>query len=414
MFFKFHFYLIYLIPIAIILGPATSNIIVSTMGVLFIFYLFKDKLWFVFQNWIVQVLILFWIYLCLISFFSFDLNNSLKTSILYIRFIFFALAIGFFISKKPEIENYFGNFLYFIIFLVLVDGLFAYNYDYNLLGIKDGSTHIVSGIFGEEYILGSFLSRLLPLLFYFLFLDKNLSYYKMSLFIIFIIFIDFMIFVSGERTAFFYMLLASFTLILLTKKFQFFRLIAFLLSIILVIIVTLTNPKVKSRMVDHTIIELGLNDNKDGIYFISELHQDYFLNAYNMFLYNPIIGNGPNSFRKLCSNDNFNDNACSIHPHNTYLQLLAETGIIGFLFIFIFFLLLIFIFIRQFFQLYFFKSRKIISDTNICLFTCILITLWPLVPTGNFFSSWLNTLYFLPLGFYFSKFFVDQNNSSNL
>ena len=133
-----------------------------------------------------------------------------------------------------------------------------------------------------------------------------------------------------------------------------------------------------------------------------------------MFLYNPIIGNGPNSFRKLCSNDNFNDNACSIHPHNTYLQLLAETGIIGFLFIFIFFLLLIFIFIRQFFQLYFFKSRKIISDTNICLFTCILITLWPLVPTGNFFSSWLNTLYFLPLGFYFSKFFVDQNNSSNL
>ena len=132
------------------------------------------------------------------------------------------------------------------------------------------------------------------------------------------------------------MLLASFTLILLTKKFQFFRLIAFLLSIILVIIVTLTNPKVKSRMVDHTIIELGLNDNKEGIYFISALHQDYFLNAYNMFLYNPIIGNGPNSFRTLCSNDSFNDNACSIHPHNTYFQLLAETGIIGFLFIFTF------------------------------------------------------------------------------
>ena len=414
MFLKLNFYLIYLIPIAIILGPATSNIIVSIMGLLFIFYLFKDKLWFIFQNWIVQVLILFWFYLCIISLFSFDVNNSLKTSILYVRFIFFALAIGFFISKKPEIEIYFGNFLYFIIFLVLVDGLFSYNYDYNLLGIKDGSTHIVSGIFGEEYILGSFLSRLLPLLFYFLFLDKNLSYYKMTVFIIFVIFIDFIIFVSGERTAFFYMLLASFTLILLTKKFQFFRLIAFLLSIILVIIVTLTNPKVKSRMVDHTILELGLNDNKEGIYFISELHQDYYLNAYNMFLYNPIIGNGPNSFRTLCSNDSFNSNACSIHPHNTYFQLLAETGLIGFLFIFTCFLILLFIFIRQFFHLYFFKTRKIISDTNICLFTCILITLWPLVPTGNFFSSWLNTLYFLPLGFYFSKFFVNQNTPSDL
>ena len=28
------------------------------------------------------------------------------------------------------------------------------------------------------------------------------------------------------------------------------------------------------------------------------------------------------------------------------------------------------------------------------------ITLWPIAPSGNFFGSWLNSVYYLPLGFY--------------
>ena len=51
-----------------------------------------------------------------------------------------------------------------------------------------------------------------------------------------------------------------------------------------------------------------------------------------MFLDKPIFSNGPNSFRILCSLDKYdvNGNACSTHPHNLYIQLLAETGIFGF------------------------------------------------------------------------------------
>ena len=31
--------------------------------------------------------------------------------------------------------------------------------------------------------------------------------------------------------------------------------------------------------------------------------------------------------------------------------------------------------------------------------TALVITLWPLAPTGNFFNNWLSIIYFLPLGF---------------
>ena len=63
----------------------------------------------------------------------------------------------------------------------------------------------LSGLFGDEFILGSFLSRLFPLLvgliIYLYAKPKNLFVY--ILFLIFFILIDILVFFSGERAAFF-------------------------------------------------------------------------------------------------------------------------------------------------------------------------------------------------------------------
>ena len=60
-----------------------------------------------------------------------------------------------------------------------------------------------------------------------------------------------------------------------------------------------------------------------------------------MFLDRPIIGHGPKMFRVKCSDPKYSEivgysetGSCMTHPHNFYIQLLAETGIIGFLFLF--------------------------------------------------------------------------------
>ena len=75
------------------------------------------------------------------------------------------------------------------------------------------------------------------------------------------------------------------------------------------------------------------------------------------------------------------------HPHNTYLQLLSETGLFGFFFIIL---------------LWFFCILKLFSKLDFC-YKCLLlgltINLFPLIFTGNFFNGWLSILYFYPLGF---------------
>ena len=58
-----------------------------------------------------------------------------------------------------------------------------------------------------------------------------------------------------------------------------------------------------------------------------------------MFSDNKLFGQGSNTFRYLCSSEKFRisdkNEGCSTHPHNIYVQLLAETGLIGVLFLLI-------------------------------------------------------------------------------
>ena len=130
-------------------------------------------------------------------------------------------------------------------------------------------------------------------------------------------------------------------------------------------------------------------------------HESLYKTAFNMFLDRPIIGHGPKMFRVHCSDPNYAAGVapCMTHPHNFYVQLLAETGILGFSFVFSLFIYLTFLSIKYLYYNYI-KKKKIYTNYQICLLACLLITIWPIIPNGNFFNNHLMILYALPLGFF--------------
>ena len=102
------------------------------------------------------------------------------------------------------------------------------------------------------------------------------------------------------------------------------------------------------------------------------------------------------------------NNACNTHPHNFYLQLLAETGIIGFLFIFILFVYLSFAIIKNIFSAHLYK-KIFANNLEVCITSVLFITLWPLTTTGNFFNNWLNIISFYLLAFYLFSILKSKN-----
>ena len=113
-------------------------------------------------------------------------------------------------------------------------------------------------------------------------------------------------------------------------------------------------------------------------------------------------------FRYYCiKKENFvADHACTTHPHNFYAQMLAETGLIGFLFLIFFYFYILLIFLKNFyFQIKY--KKQFISDIGLCLLGSLFINLFPILPSGNFFNNWLSIIMYYPIGF---LIYIVKNN----
>ena len=384
----------------LIWGPFVPDLIVSLSSLVFLGYVFKDKIFFYFTKKPLVIFFIFCFYCILVSIFvAKDMMLSFESSLFYFRIGVFSSCIWYLIERDKKILDYFYYVLVICFSALVLDGYLQYFTGFNIIGLPAPGARI-SSFFGDELIMGSFLSRLFPLLFA-LFVIKQKKKYEIYFIGILFILIDILIYVSGERAAFFFLNLSTIFIIILIKQYQKFRLVTFLIAFILIGATTLLNQSVKDRMIDQTTQSMGLTKESKEKYIFTPQHDSLIRTAYNMFLDKPIFGYGPKMFRVICKDEKFATgiSPCVTHPHNFYVQLLAETGVIGFMFLLSALMYVIYCALRQL-KTIAFKEQRYLTDYQVCLLACLLITVWPLSPNGNFFSNWLMICYSLPVGFY--------------
>ena len=397
---KYLSYLFFLLPLSLVTGPLLSDLIVSTIAIVFIFIIYKEIDISYIKDKKVILFIVFWIYLTIRAFFSTNTLESLIPSFFYFRFGLFVLATVYFIKKIPNFEKNFTKFLFFTILFVSADAYFQIIFGYNFLGFENKVADRVSGLFGDEYILGSYLVRLCPLLLA-LIIDKIEFNIKntISLFLFFC-FYNLLVFYTAERTAFILNLVFLGLLIIIVKKIRFKLLSILLISIIPIFVAIKSDKSLYERMVLQTYNEV-FKDNKIRIF--TEGHQNHIKSALKMFKDNKLFGHGVKNYRVLCREPKYFEKitSCSTHPHNTFSQLLAETGLFGFFFVFS-----IFVFVCKEILMSIIKSftKEKIDNQKAIISILIFINLFPFSPSGSFFNNWLSIVYFLPLGFYISRF----------
>ena len=130
----------------------------------------------------------------------------------------------------------------------------------------------------------------------------------------------------------------------------------------------------------------------------------HWLTALEISKNNLLFGSGIRTYRILCKQyDDIDslrkDSRCSTHPHNMYLEILSETGVIG--------LTLILLFFFSFLKTFIIKLNN--KNLTIAIGALILAVIFPLKPTGAFFSSWYGSILWYLLGYYyFSYKYLDK------
>lgn len=410
-------YLVLLFPISLIFSNLISELIV---GILIFSFLMKNssisklKLYI---NFFVKLFFIFFLILIISSLLSENIALSIKKSISYLRFILFSFAICWILDNQKKLLINLLKTSILIIFCLQLGGLVELM-TYNSVNFEDANKYFehqkISSFFGEEEILGSYLSRLFPIILILFISNISKLDKKFKIFTLFILFFTIVtVYFSGERLSFFFILIIVFSSIFLIR-INFKHIVIILPMFLFFTFITLSFEEQRKRIFEYTLSQMK-SENK--IIFYSSDHHAHFTTAYNIFLDNKTLGAGPNTFRINCNLDKYKSSelACSTHPHNYFIQLLSETGIVGAIiptFSFLYFLYL-------FTYLNIFKKKnksKYIKDKVILSYFLIffIICLMPFTPNGNFFNNWTNMIMFFGFGIYLHYFKSNKLNLNKL
>lgn len=411
--------LIFFIPLFLAISIFMADLFASLSGIILIYIILKKRdLGFI---KLVKIEIIYFSIFYLIILTSLVFGNykdmSFLPSFFYFRYFLLSLSIFYLLNKYSFMIKIFCFSIFGTIGIVFFDATFQYFIGHNIFGYEKighgtiNDLQYLTSFFDKEKKLGSYLVRFLPLLLCLIYFSKNNLLKKIEFPMILLI--GSIVYLCSERTALFLLFFIYLFYFLNIDKKKYF-----IISVILVFsVLLLSNEKLKDKYITYTLQQTQIlhffKKKNDDSYdksqiarYYSKEHEDLAFTGFIIFKENLLTGSGVKSFYHECnriknkdkdiSSSRDNKLVCSTHPHSTYVQLLSEIGIFGFLIISVLFIKIFLINLKLLF-----KRKKNDYDKSYFFANLIfIINLMPFIPSGSIFNNWLNLILFFPIGFW--------------
>ena len=410
-----------ILPISIIIGSGVSLINTVLLSLCFIFIYFSKNRIKIYDFKPIFLLIILNLYLVFNSFNSIDMMSGIYRNFGFIRFILLFIVINylFFVSEKNiNILKIWST----VFFVVLVDIYIERFTGSNILGFGKIDINGVPQPYGDrvisffrnEPIAGSFICG-----FSFIISGYVLKFLKSPkilniLGFLIVLFCLFGIILTGERSnglkAFlgFLIFISIIDYVDLKKKILIFS------ALIVIFLFTINfSDYLKYRYVDLLFSKIKTKDEREKF-----LNDSFYLKLYksgfHVFKNNPLFGVGNKNYRiETCGKKNLinKEYYCLTHPHQVYIEMLSEHGIIGTIII-----------LSIIFYLTFRIIRKIIDSRNYVQTGCLVflfINFIPILPSGSFFNNYNITLFMINFSLMYAvgketNIFFQKKNDKNI
>ena len=394
-------YLPYLLPLLLIFSRSVADITIVLISILFIYHSYKKLGWgWVKEKWFCFALI-FWIYcLTINSAFSINPTESLAYSLFFIRWPIFAMALAYWILTDIKSLKKFLLAMTLVLIFIIFDTWWQFFFEQDIFGFEKYTPNRLTGPFKGNPHVGAWVAKLilLPPLFLILYdklkLQEHQNCLTYSFFIIStILFLS--VAITGERMALLLTLASIFILFIglaLNKIFLLKKIsILLLFSFFAILIFSYSFPHITERAYFSTIEKI-----------LNWRTSDYGLvwqSAYDVWVQSPLFGAGLHKYREACENlgiygssylNAIGGGVC-FHPHNISIQLLSETGLVGFILFYAMVVVLAFTSLKIYFTSKLWLSFALVFNI---IFTCFL----PIASSTSFFANKYGAIVWLLVG----------------
>ena len=406
--------LLSLMPLSFIAGNMIININIILLIVSAIL-IFGKKIFEIEFFFLDKIIILFFILILLTAFvndyyfYTIKLAwkgyfSTITKSIFFFKYLLLYIILRFLIEKEVIKLKFFFITCSLSSLFVSFDVIYQFLNGKDIFGFKIIGNKL-GGPFGDELIAGGYIQKFSIFSFFVipLFYSKKFSNYLKYLIPILLIIFLIGIILSGNRMP---LLLFIFSVFLITvfqkqtrKYFISFSVIFTLTFFLIFNFNSKVNKNFKSfyfQVSEIAILTINndLNNTKAPPYLKE------FLTFYDTWLMHKYIGGGIKNFRWYCHHrapgmSTKKGFICNMHPHNYYLEILTETGLIGFSLISLFFLLTLYL---TFYKKYISRSSLRSNNIIIPFIFLFFIEIFPLKSTGSFFTTGSTTYLFLITG----------------